>query len=135
VQPIFAALSRDGRGLIEMRTVEGNSDLWIIDIDRGTRRRLTYDPARDAVPVWSPVRPADDINLLRRNAATSAAPSVNQYRQGNASPGPPAAVTANRARHSMDILQAIASALDSADDRLVNTNGSPQGMFCVTCVR
>jgi Tol biopolymer transport system component len=53
VQPIFVALSRDGRRLVEMRTVEGNSDVWLIDIDRATRRRLTYDPARDAVPVWS----------------------------------------------------------------------------------
>jgi serine/threonine protein kinase len=54
VEPIFVALSRDGRRLVEMRTVEGNSDVWLIDIDRGTRRRLTHDPARDAVPVWSP---------------------------------------------------------------------------------
>ena len=54
VEPNFVALSRDGRRLVEMRTVEGNSDIWLIDIDRGTRRRLTHDPARDAVPVWSP---------------------------------------------------------------------------------
>jgi len=54
VEPIFVALSRDGRRLVEMRTVEGNSDVWLVDIDRGTRRRLTHDPARDAVPVWSP---------------------------------------------------------------------------------
>lgn len=54
VEPIFVELSRDGRRLVEMRTVEGNSDVWLIDIDRGTRRRLTHDPTRDAVPVWSP---------------------------------------------------------------------------------
>jgi len=54
VEPVFVALSRDGRRLVEMRTVEGNSDVWLIDIDRGTRRRLTHDPARDAIPVWSP---------------------------------------------------------------------------------
>jgi serine/threonine protein kinase len=54
VAPIFVELSRDGRRAVEMRTVEGNSDVWLVDIDRGTRRRLTHDPARDSVAVWSP---------------------------------------------------------------------------------
>jgi eukaryotic-like serine/threonine-protein kinase len=54
VEPIFVELSRDGRRLVNMRTVEGNSDVWLVDIDRGTRRRVTHDPARDSIAVWSP---------------------------------------------------------------------------------
>ena len=31
-----------------------NSDIWIIDIARNIRSRLTTDPGTDAAPVWSP---------------------------------------------------------------------------------
>ncbi len=29
-------------------------DIWVLDLDRGTRTRLTQDPADDMNPVWSP---------------------------------------------------------------------------------
>lgn len=38
----------------------GNPDIWIIDLVRGTRSRLTFDPADDFRPVWSP----DDSRIL-----------------------------------------------------------------------
>ena len=32
----------------------GNSDLWIYDIQRGVPTRLTFDEAHDSAPIWSP---------------------------------------------------------------------------------
>jgi eukaryotic-like serine/threonine-protein kinase len=29
-------------------------DIWILEIARGSASRLTYDPSRDAAPIWSP---------------------------------------------------------------------------------
>jgi serine/threonine protein kinase len=46
------ALSRDGKRAAILRTVQGNTDIWIVD-DRGTTR-LTFDPAVDQFPIWSP---------------------------------------------------------------------------------
>ena len=37
-------LSRDGRTVVLQRTVDGNTDLWLIDSERGVSRRVTYDP-------------------------------------------------------------------------------------------
>jgi Tol biopolymer transport system component len=34
--------------------VNGNTDIWLVDIARGVRTRLTFDPAVDTSPVWSP---------------------------------------------------------------------------------
>jgi len=31
-----------------------NADIWVMDIARGVRTRLTFDPAVDILPVWSP---------------------------------------------------------------------------------
>jgi hypothetical protein len=33
---------------------QGNRDIWIIDLARGTPTRFTFDPAVDWIPVWSP---------------------------------------------------------------------------------
>jgi eukaryotic-like serine/threonine-protein kinase len=50
------ALSPDGRKLavdiMDSRTK--TRDIWVIDLVRGTRTRLTFDPADDLNPVWSP---------------------------------------------------------------------------------
>jgi Tol biopolymer transport system component len=44
-------LSPDGRRVTVERTVQGNTDLWVLD---GTRTsRLTFDPARDNFPLVS----------------------------------------------------------------------------------
>ncbi|MCU1311768.1 MAG: hypothetical protein JWO20_2893, partial [Candidatus Angelobacter sp.] len=32
----------------------GNSDIWIYDVDRAVKTRLTFDPAREVYPVWFP---------------------------------------------------------------------------------
>src|SRR5262245_13801410 len=48
------SLSPDGRTLAVQRTTNGNGDVWMLDISRGVLTRLTYDPAVDTTPVWSP---------------------------------------------------------------------------------
>lgn len=32
----------------------GNTDIWVFDLTRGVKTRLTFDPAADMSPVWSP---------------------------------------------------------------------------------
>src|SRR5262249_8779374 len=32
----------------------GTRDIWLLDIARGTPTRFTFDPAEDAIPIWSP---------------------------------------------------------------------------------
>ncbi|MEO8218281.1 MAG: protein kinase [Acidobacteriota bacterium] len=49
-------LSHDGKRVVvdvsDEQTARG--DIWIFDIARATSTRLTYDPANESVPVWSP---------------------------------------------------------------------------------
>ena len=48
------ALSPDGR-LVAITATEGsNQDVWVYDIARGVRTRLSTDPEGDWRPVWSP---------------------------------------------------------------------------------
>ena len=48
------ALSADGRRLAVAIAEAGNSDLWIYDLERHTRSRLTDSPGEDQGPVWHP---------------------------------------------------------------------------------
>jgi Tol biopolymer transport system component/DNA-binding winged helix-turn-helix (wHTH) protein len=47
------SLSPDGRHIAMYRTVEGNSDIWLMELERGVRERFTTDPAGEVNPVWS----------------------------------------------------------------------------------
>jgi Tol biopolymer transport system component len=49
-------LSPDGRRLAWqlLDAVPGSPDLWVEDLDRGTRHRVTRDGAAGVLPVWSP---------------------------------------------------------------------------------
>jgi Tol biopolymer transport system component len=47
-------LSPDGRRVAMTRTVQTNQDVWLMDLVRGGLTRLTFDPALDNDPVWSP---------------------------------------------------------------------------------
>jgi Tol biopolymer transport system component len=49
-------LSPDGRRLAETiyAAKTGNADIWITDLTRGVSTRLTFNPAADDVPTWSP---------------------------------------------------------------------------------
>jgi eukaryotic-like serine/threonine-protein kinase len=56
--PIAAALnpslSPDGRRLALQRTLNGNTDIWLLEMDRGVLTRFTSDPAIDVTPRWFP---------------------------------------------------------------------------------
>ncbi|MGA2745416.1 MAG: protein kinase [Candidatus Sulfotelmatobacter sp.] len=39
---------------ISTGTSDGASDIWVLDLARGTRTRLTFDPAGNHFPEWSP---------------------------------------------------------------------------------
>jgi Tol biopolymer transport system component len=53
--PINPALSPDGRRVLLSRTVQGNADIWMLDVDRrGAMTRVTSVPTPDIYPSWSP---------------------------------------------------------------------------------
>jgi Tol biopolymer transport system component len=47
-------LSDDGKRLALTRLSDGSADIWLLDLARGVPTRLTFDPAVDNAPVWSP---------------------------------------------------------------------------------
>ena len=52
--PSNPSLSPDGRRLAIQMSVQENTDLWLIDLDRNILTRATLTPTIDAVPTWSP---------------------------------------------------------------------------------
>jgi len=50
------SLSSDGRHVAMYRTVDGNADIWLMELERGVRERFTMDAAGEVNPVWSPDR-------------------------------------------------------------------------------
>lgn len=51
---VWASWSPDGKRLAFSSTRDGNSEIYTIAADGTDIRRLTNDPANDAIPVWSP---------------------------------------------------------------------------------
>ncbi len=47
-------LTRDGRRVAVTRIVQGNSDVWMMDVGRRIMTRFTVNPADGVAPVWSP---------------------------------------------------------------------------------
>lgn len=47
-------MSPNGRDIALARTVEGNSDIWLLDIERGGLSRMTSAQSFESAPVWSP---------------------------------------------------------------------------------
>ena len=52
--PSYASMSPDGRRLAVQRTDAGNTDIWLLDVERDTPIRFTTDPEADIAPLWSP---------------------------------------------------------------------------------
>lgn len=46
--------SPDGKRVVAPREDVPGSDLWMIDLARGTTTRFTFDPKPDVSPIWSP---------------------------------------------------------------------------------
>ena len=47
------SLSPDGRRVALFRGVNGNIDVWLLDVERGVPTRFTFDSADDVRPLWS----------------------------------------------------------------------------------
>lgn len=49
-------LSPDGKTLAEVvhGSQSGNTDIWLVDLARGVRTRLTFTPGYNYLPIWSP---------------------------------------------------------------------------------
>ena len=52
--PSYGSISPDRRRLAMQRTVDGNTDIWLLDLERGPSIRFTSDPEADIAPAWSP---------------------------------------------------------------------------------
>jgi eukaryotic-like serine/threonine-protein kinase len=48
------ALSPDERYVAVHARYQSNVDIWVHDIERGTKSRLTFEPTADFTPAWSP---------------------------------------------------------------------------------
>jgi Tol biopolymer transport system component len=47
-------LALDDQRLAINRTVQGNIDVWLVDVARGLSSRFTFDPSIDSAALWSP---------------------------------------------------------------------------------
>jgi eukaryotic-like serine/threonine-protein kinase len=50
----YPALSPDGRRVAVSRAVQGNRDIWLMDLVRGGLTPFTFDAASDLMAIWSP---------------------------------------------------------------------------------
>lgn len=47
-------LAPDEQRVVFSRFESGNQDIWVGDLQRGVASRLSFDPAQDNMPIWSP---------------------------------------------------------------------------------
>ncbi|MBI4472709.1 MAG: PD40 domain-containing protein, partial [Acidobacteria bacterium] len=52
--PLYPELSPDGGRVAVTRTLQGNTDIWLMDLVRRGMTRFTFDLAIDVGPIWSP---------------------------------------------------------------------------------
>jgi Tol biopolymer transport system component len=50
----FPQFLPDGRRVAVSRSVNGNTDIWLLELGRGILSRFTFDAALDSYPIWSP---------------------------------------------------------------------------------
>ncbi len=76
------ALSPDGQRVAVRSGESGNNDIWIHDLIRSTKTRLTFDDVTEANPAWSPsgreivYRHAGSPNRIMRRAADGTGEAV-----------------------------------------------------------
>jgi Tol biopolymer transport system component len=79
------ALSPDGTRIAYSGVTDDNRDIWVLDLERGTRLRLTSDPGNDDEPRWS----ADGREIFFERWIPGAS---SLYRVGATGDPPPAPV-------------------------------------------
>ncbi len=81
----FPALSPDGRHVAVIGTENNNDDVWVHEVGRSLKRRLTFDAAPDGRPIWSPsgkeiafwsARGQGDANIYTRPADGTGEPRL-----------------------------------------------------------
>jgi dipeptidyl aminopeptidase/acylaminoacyl peptidase len=50
----ISELAPDGRRVAVSRAVQGNFDMWLIDVARGIVNRFTFDATNDGFAIWAP---------------------------------------------------------------------------------
>ena len=65
------ALSRDGQRVAVMSIESGDADIWVHDLVRSTKTRLTFDPGPERSPAWS--ASGDEIAYRLQGAVRSTA--------------------------------------------------------------
>jgi serine/threonine protein kinase len=65
-------LSPDGRRVLVLSNESGNADIWVHDIGRGVRQRLTFDPAPEDQAIWLPTGDRVSFASARRHGGGGA---------------------------------------------------------------
>jgi len=78
-------LSLDGKRVAIQRFVEGNFDIWLMDLGRGVPSRFTFDAATEDNPLWSP----DGNQIVFSSGAGNAENLFNLYRKVSNGAGTP----------------------------------------------
>ena len=63
VEPVF---SPDGKSIVYRAIIDGQHDIWVVDLDTGDKTNLTDDPDLDIEPDWSPDGEWISFGALRR---------------------------------------------------------------------
>ncbi len=119
-------LSPDGRRLAVAKREGGNRDIWVLDLERDSSSRLTFDAAVDTHPVWSPDGRSIIFGTSRsvpgayRKAASGAGVETLAFRANDPWPHSWTAEGTILFDSGTDVWTATMGALDSAKPLLAN---------------
>jgi eukaryotic-like serine/threonine-protein kinase len=77
-------LAPDGQHIAVYRTVQGNTDVWLIDSGRDAPSRFTFDATLEACPVWSP----DGLHVALASFRNAPSSCLREWRAAPATNGP-----------------------------------------------